>query len=450
MHYNIFMNKVKEPAVKGMFYPNDSEGLKNQLKSFECKKVYDYNTRLVIVPHAGLIYSGQLAYQGISQLDRNIKNIFIFAPAHRASFEGLALSGYDEWKTPVGNISLNQQINKELEDDFKAKILDSAHENEHSIEIQIPIIQTLFQEIKIIPVLVGMENPNKITDIIKKYYNNKDFGFIISSDLSHFLTDERAKILDNKTAQMIETGNIQGFNYEQACGAVGICGAVLFANKNKYSLIRVNLINSSHVSNDKSRVVGYGSWILYEGEKNKFLKKHYSSYMLNLVKNVIKSRFSKEKIITNHTAVFDESGACFVTLKKHGNLRGCIGSIIAHRPLIDDLINHANNSAFKDPRFNPVEQNELDELKIDISLLSDPKPIEFSDEKDLLEKIVPYKDGIIIKDGNYQAVYLPSVWEEIPDKELFLKSLKMKAGMQPDHFSDTFEALRFYSEYIEE
>jgi len=238
------------------------------------------------------------------------------------------------------------------------------------------------------------------------------------------LNDNNARKIDNETAQMIESGNVQNFRYEQACGAIGIYGLVEFANLLNYSLIRVDMYNSSLTSGDKSRVVGYGSWFLYEGEKNTFY--------------------------TNHPPVFNEQGACFVTLKKDGRLRGCIGSIIAHQPLINDLVQHAKDAAFHDPRFNPVEESEVDSLTMDISLLSDPKPMSFTDEADLLNQMVPYKDGIIIKDKGYQAVYLPSVWEELPDKELFLKSLKMKAGLPPEHFSKTFEAYRFKTEYIEE
>ena len=208
------------------------------------------------------------------------------------------------------------------------------------------------------------------------------------------------------------------------------------------------MINSSLFSGDKKRVVGYGSWFLYEGSKNKFIKEYYSNYLIDLCRNVILSKFNKNEVITNHASVFNELGACFVTLKKEDNLRGCIGSIIAYRPLIADIVQHAQNAAFNDSRFNPVKESEVKDLKINISLLSSPEPMNFKDEEDLLNKIVPYKDGIIIKDGNYQAVYLPSVWEEIPDKELFLKSLKMKAGLSPDHFSKTFEAYRFEAEYI--
>lgn len=447
------MTKIKEPAVANSFYSGNAEELRNQLKSFSENNTnkYEYKTRAVIVPHAGLIYSGKLAFEGISQLDKNIKNIFIFAPAHRVGFEGIALSSFDEWKTPLGNIKINQDINKELEANFGAIFFDKAHEKEHAVEIQIPAIQTLFDEnVKIIPIVVGDENPEKITEIISEYYPNKEIGFIISSDLSHFLTDEKAKSLDNKTAQMIETGNIQDFYHEQACGILGIYGLCNFANEVNYSLIRINMHNSSKTSGDKSSVVGYGSWFLYEGTKNKFLKEFYSEFILKLCREVILSKLDKKNITIHQPPVFDEVGACFVTLKKYGNLRGCIGSIIAHKALISDLIDNAQNAAFYDPRFEPVERNEVEDLTIDVSILSDPKQMIFKDEADLLDQIVPYKDGIIIQDGRYKAVYLPSVWEELPEKEIFLKSLKMKAGMSPNHFSPNFKAFRFETEYIEE
>ncbi len=446
------MKRIKEPAVANMFYTGDADLLLNQLKSFEKinRNGYEYKTRAVIVPHAGLIYSGQLAFEGINQLNRDIKNIFIFAPSHRTVFEGLALTSYDEWETPLGTIEINKEINEQLIKNHNAHIYDEAHKEEHSIEIELPIIQYLYKDIKIIPVLIGKESPQKITEIIEEYYKDKECGFIISSDLSHFLTDDNAKKTDNETAQMIESGNINGLRFEQACGAIGIFALVSFANKLNYSLIRVNLRNSSAVTRDKTRVVGYGSWIMYEGNKNQFLKEFYSDYMIDICRKSICSKFDEQTIYTNHKYVFNQYGACFVTLKKNGYLRGCIGSIIAHQPLINDLVIHSQDAAFRDPRFNPVEKDEINDLVINISLLSHPKQITFSDEIDLLNKITPYKDGIIIRDKDKQAVYLPSVWEELPDKNEFMQSLKVKAGMSPNHFSSTFEAFKFETEYIEQ
>ena len=450
MYYNAVMEKVKQPSVAGTFYTTDAADLKKQIDTFKenSKNQYTVSARAVIVPHAGLVYSGRLAFEGISMLDKNIENVFIFAPAHRAGFEGLALSSFDGWNTPFGDIEINQGINKELEEKFEAKFYDAALEKEHAIEIQIPLIQQLFENVKIIPVLIGMEKPETIEKIIETYYPDTRNGFIISSDLSHFLKDEQAKKLDSITAQMIEAGNIANFSPRQACGMTGILGLTRFANQKNYSLIRIDMTNSSSVSGDKTSVVGYGCWFLYEGEKNHFLKEHYSDLIKQLCRLSIKSRLEKFNEKINYPQVLDEAGACFVTLETNGQLRGCIGSIIAHKTLIEDLLTNAQHAAFSDPRFKPLTKEEFEKTDIAVSVLSEPKPLAFNGEEDLLEKIVPFKDGIIIKDGNHQAVYLPSVWEQLPDKKEFLNSLKIKAGLAPEHFSKTFQAFRFETVYI--
>ena len=444
------MGKIKESAVSGMFYSSDKNELTNQIKSFEQnnKNYYKNSTRAVIVPHAGLVYSGRIAYEGINQLDKNLKTIFIIAPAHRVAFEGFALLNCTEWQTPLGLIKIDEDINNELAKNYGFN--DEAYIEEHAIEVEIPLIQSVFEEVSIVPILVGRTTPDTVQNIIQKYYADENIGFVISSDLSHYLSDERAKQIDIKTAKMIETGDISGFMYEQACNAVGIAGLVQFANKNRFSLIRIDMENSGKTSGDFSRVVGYGSWFLYEGTKYEFIEKYYSKYILDLARTLLNMHFEKKNITINYPQVFDELGACFVTLEKHSQLRGCIGSIVAHRPLINDIVEHTKNAAFNDPRFNPVLKDELNDLKISVSILTSPEPINFVSEADLLSKIVENKDGIIIKDGNYQAVYLPSVWEQIPNKSEFLNSLKMKAGLPPNHFSQTFEAYRFHTLYIKE
>lgn len=446
------MRKIKEATVANTFYTGSAEDLILQIQNFKetSKNLYKYATRAVIVPHAGLVYSGRLAYEGISQLDKGIKNLFIFAPSHRVGFNGIAISSYDAWETPIGTSDVNQEICKELHDRFGANLNDDAMAAEHSIEVELPIIQSVFDNVKIIPVLIGKENPEIIRNIIETYYPDKENGFIISSDLSHYLNDEKAKATDKITAQMIETGNISNFKYEQACGAVGIAGLVTFANTHKFSMIRIDLANSSEVSEDKSKVVGYGTWFLYEGDKNEFIAKYHPAFVIDICKIIIQSEFDQKPMSIIYPQVFDQPGACFVTIEKNGHLRGCIGSIVAHRPLITDLVEHAKDAAFKDTRFSAVREEELPELKFAVSILTEPRKIVFDNEEQLMEKIVPNEDGIIIRDGDFQAVYLPSVWAELPDKTEFMKSLKKKAGMDENHFSETFEAFKFHTIYIKE
>lgn len=444
------MQKTRPMAAAGKFYTSDKEALIKQLKEFEQNNIrdYEYKTRAVIVPHAGYIYSGKLASEGFQYLDKNVKNVFIIAPPHYVPVKNVALSEFEKWATPLGEIEVNKEINDELLRNFGCEYQDDAFRNEHSIEVQVPFIQRLMPNVKIVPLLIG-QNHGKAEKIIKHYWNNPENAFVISSDLSHFYPSTEAKKIDSVTAEMIETKNLENFSHDQACGGMGVCALVNFAKEKGFSLIRVGMVNSGDVTGDNLRVVGYGSWLLYEGEKNEFIKKYFSDFVINVCKQsilaVLDDRPHKlEKI----PAVFKEYGACFVTLEKNDDLRGCIGSIIAHRSLIDDLVKNAQNSAFSDPRFQPLKKDEFRDLSINVSLLSTPEKMDFKDEADLLNQIRPFIDGIIIKDRGYQAVYLPSVWEQLPEKEMFLNSLKIKAGMPPKYFSDTFEAYRYTTEYI--
>lgn len=446
------MSKIKNAVAAGRFYTGVRSELQSQLDQFTDNNRTDYEceSRAIIVPHAGYYYSGQLASEGFQYLSSQAKNVFIVAPSHYLPFHGLALSDFDKWATPLGEVPVNQEINKELIKNFGCKYLNEAFAEEHSVEVQVPFIQKRLPNAQIIPILVGSADNKRITEIISYYWDNPENAFVFSSDLSHFYPTEDAKKIDHQTAEMVETKYMEQFNPNQACGATGVQALVGFAKEKNYSLIRIGLKNSGDVTGDTKRVVGYGSWLLFEGETGEFLKKYFSEFIIGVCRKSIYAGFEDKQVdaFEHIPEVFRENGACFVTLEKDEELRGCIGSIIAHRPLIDDLIKNSHNSAFSDPRFSPLTKEEFKGLSISVSLLSNPEKMSFSDEADLLDKIEPFVDGIIIKDGFSQSVYLPSVWEQLPDKELFLKSLKIKAGMSPTHFSSTFEAYKFKTEYI--
>lgn len=436
------MKKIKNPSVAGRFYPNNTDELLNLFKQYEndIKIDSNYISQLVISPHAGYIYSARCAYQALKHIKG--ENIFIFSPAHKVYVNTAAICDYDSFLTPLGEVELNKDIISELQ----VEINNIAFEDEHAIEVQLPILQYLHKNFKIIPVIVGQNGTSVVNNIISKYWNDKSCSFVISSDLSHYMSDTQAKKLDEISAYMIESNDYRKFHPQQACGAASIIGALKFAQEKNYSFIRLDMRNSSSAANDKSRVVGYGSWLLYEGEKNTYIAKYFGNLLKEIAYNSIKSKGNVT--LENYPCVLNQFGASFVTLQKNNKLRGCIGSSYAHRPLIADLIHNAYLSAYSDTRFNPLNESELSEIDIKISLLSEPYEIHFSSEEDLLDKIIPCKDGLIIQDGQYRALYLPSVWEQLSDKKLFLYSLKQKAGLEPTYFSKTFKAWKFHSEYI--
>ncbi len=143
------------------------------------------------------------------------------------------------------------------------------------------------------------------------------------------------------------------------------------------------------------------------------------------------------------SAWLEEPGATFVTLTLHGQLRGCIGSLEAHRPLIEDVKHNAIAAAFKDPRFQPLSKEEFAEVVIEVSQLSPPKPIQFSSEQNALEQLIPGIDGVIIELGRYRATFLPQVWAQLPQPQVFIAHLKNKAGLPQDYWSDDIRLSRY-------
>jgi AmmeMemoRadiSam system protein A len=153
--------------------------------------------------------------------------------------------------------------------------------------------------------------------------------------------------------------------------------------------------------------------------------------------------------VSDYPAHLGEQRASFVTLNRMGELRGCIGTLEAYQPLVQDVAEHAWAAAFRDPRFPPLRQDEFSDLEIHISILSEPEPMVFSDEADLLAQIRPGTDGLIIEDGGRRGTFLPSVWEQLPHKEDFLAHLKRKAGLSVSHWSDSVRLWRYTTESFE-
>ncbi len=460
------MKEIKSSNIKGMFYPNDTKELYHMIETFDkgTSNVYDIKTRTIVAPHAGYIYSGNVAYEAINYLDDNIKTIFIIAPSHRNYFEGLISPNYDEFETPLGNISVNKEIVKKL-NEFNVKINNLPFENEHSLEVFFPLIQYKFKKnnnVKIVPILYGDTDYQEIYKIIDIFYDDNKNGFIISTDLSHFYKEEEAKIIDKKTFEVINELNLDGFKNGMCCGLIGLMGLTKFVKEHNFSLIPLDYKTSSSTNNDKTSVVGYGSWLLSEMGQAEFIKKYLKDNLFNIVKKSItyplceniKSKFTPK--LENYPLILSMPFATFVTIYKKEHLRGCIGSIIPYNSIVEDVANNAYNASYKDPRFYPLEKEEFSDIKFEISILTPLTKLEFNTQEELLDRLKIDIDGLIIQDKNYQAVYLPQVWEHFKidgfnDKDIklqFLQSLKEKAGLNKDYFSQSFEAYIFHVEKL--
>ena len=177
--------------------------------------------------------------------------------------------------------------------------------------------------------------------------------------------------------------------------------------------------------------------------------------LLRIAKTSILSRFHTEYVIDEEQLIRDypylgKDGATFVTIHYDKNLRGCIGSIIAHRTLLHDIIDNAISAAFKDYRFNPLSIDELSHLTLEVSVLTEPKLLDYEDFDDLVSKIRPNIDGLILKHGEYQGTFLPQVWEQLPNAKIFLEHLSMKAGSNPAIYYEHPQIYTYQVDAIEE
>jgi len=473
------MTIIRPPAVAGTFYPNDADILRSEIDGLMDAALHsdavsgDVSPKAIIVPHAGLMFSGSLAALGfatVRALKDTIKRIVIIGPAHRMAFQGIALARADQFATPLGNMRCDLPALQKALALPHVQMLDDAHTLEHGLEIELPFIQRLFGEdadIGIVPLLVSRCSPRQVHEVIEKLWGGPETLIVISSDLSHFHDYDTAKKMDNRTRAMIENFDAENIDTNDACGALPVAGMLIAARNRGMKIKTLGMRNSGDVTGDKSRVVGYGAWAVYDGKasgmggdgEDDFTKatetliRTHGSAMLDLCRQSILHGMETGaplEVSANEVGpALAAPGACFVTLKKAGQLRGCIGSIISHAPLATDLCENAFKAAFRDPRFAGLSRAEIgDDLELSISVLSPPQPFGFADEADFIAKLTPFEDGIILADGNRRGLFLPQVWDQLPDPKDFLAHLKRKAGLAMDHWSPNMRAERFITRGI--
>ncbi len=455
------INPTRKTAVAGLFYPADTYQLDKNLDGYLEHFSSDNGTQpqIIIVPHAGYQFSAgvaAVAYKRLQPYASKIKNVFILGPSHYVYTKGVALSSANSFKTPLGNITVNTALVEELSQNKLFSFNDEAHRKEHSIEVQLPFLQKVLENFNIIPMAYGDIKPEYIAEILEPYLAKNDSLLVVSADLSHYLSYEEAKKEDEKTAEKIQ--NAIPLDDHNSCGASGINTAMLIAKKHGLIPNMLDLINSGDTGSDKFRVVGYGAWSFEKHEEN--LKgidleqrnlENFARHNKNQLFDIVNKSLNEAVVNNAHFEpsrddfdnVLFNKGASFVTLKLDGKLRGCIGSLIANRAIAIDLAQNAYNAAMHDNRFSPLTKEELKKITFSISLLTDFEKIDYTSYDDLITKIKPFEDGILINDGERKGVFLPSVWEMIPNKNDFMSELKIKAGLSPSYWSDEIKVFKF-------
>lgn len=421
--------KIRKPCCAGTWYSNDKKELAKEIDGY-LKEADDYNldVKAVVVPHAGIGYSGKIAALSFKQL-HDFKKVIVLGTAHTYPLENASMTDVDYYATPLGNVKVCGNVKGK---DILKKV-DEAHVKEHSIEIELPFLQRVLNDFCIIPVIVGKVNTTAFTEFLEKNLDEETV-IVVSVDLSHFHSYEEAKELDNYSISSILDMNSGNIKNSEIDSPYAVMSVIELAKKKGWSAKLLDYKNSGDITGDKSSVVGYSAIVFYEEYSESERK-----FMLNLAKSAVEEYVKTGKRITakNVPEKLKEERACFVTLNENDNLRGCIGTLTPVGRLYESIIDNAISACSRDPRFTPVEEKELTKISYEVSILTEPKKISYKNESELFQKI--NGKGVILKKGVYEATYLPQVWEQFGSEQDFLSSLCEKAGLDSNEWKKKIE-----------
>ncbi|MBD3168628.1 MAG: AmmeMemoRadiSam system protein B [candidate division Zixibacteria bacterium] len=477
--YSVGFCSTRYPAVDGRFYPGDKNRLKQKinqlLENVPDQPQVEGKIVSLIVPHAGYIYSGQTAaygYKLISGLGYDA--IIIVGVSHRQPFTGSSVWKEGAYITPLGSTPVAVEIAREMMN-FSPRITfrKEVHIREHSVEVQVPFIQYSHPGVPIVPVLTGDRDEKSIdalADALVEVSRNRNILLIASTDLAHYVSREKAYSMDEAGIESIINLDYSGFLNKLKSGKTQFCGgsavaAVLKASRQLGAdrAYRLHYYDSGYATGDKSSVVSYLAVAITDldskPKKGEVMKENKAKFTLDEQQKKTLLKIAREAIgaavagnatplppTINDPVLLTKSGA-FVTITKHGQLRGCIGYTEAFKPLYETVHECAISAAMRDPRFHPLTADELDNIHLEISVLTPMEKVEN------LEEIKVGRDGLMIEKGMHRGLLLPQVATDYGwDRETFLQQTCRKAGLPMNAYKDddaviySFSALIFEEE----
>ena len=475
-------NVAKEPIVRpatqaNRFYTGDTRELSEEVDSLLVLHAKDRKyeqVAAVIVPHAGYYFSGNVAaaaYQSIPE-GKVYKRIFLLGPSHHEWLDGASVNTeFDYYSTPLGNVKVDVETARLLTNTDGTDKTDSvffynpkAHDREHCLEVQLPFLQRRFGEVPpIVPIIISTNDFRKLKRIAEtlKPYMTEENLFVISSDFSHYPKYEDACEVDARTGKAVESGDVERFIAQleenarsgvrnlatSACGELAIATLMLMMQDGGYEVKHLLYQNSGDIENhDHSRVVGYHAFAILRRATQEFVltddeKRILKDIALTSISDSLAGKPIAES--TTLTATLKRKCGAFVSLHKQGRLRGCIGHFGEDVPLHEIVAEMARAAAFEDPRFIPVTKDELDDIDIEISVLTPMRRIQSLDEFQL------HRHGIYIRKGYRSGTFLPQVADEVNwTKEEFVGHCAQdKAGIGWDGWKEAelyvYEAIVF-------
>lgn len=465
----------RKPAVADRFYPGDSAALRAMLKELFSHIPAPGKGKPVIAvisPHAGYVFSGEVAAAAIGQADpeKEYKNVFILGCSHRASYQGASIYAAGNYITPLGMVNVNLELARKLIAENRALACDSyAQLNEHSLEVQVPFLQYhLEKEFRIVPILFGTQDPaicKSIASTLNPYLTPENL-FVISTDFSHYPPYQEAVKVDQSVAEAIVTNNPVTFlktvrNCERkgienlstgCCSWPGVLTLIYMTENMPGISYREVLYRNSGDSKygDRQQVVGYYALSVSGAtQDNSFaFSGAEKKELLAIARNTIREYLSSGKVLRIDTgalspALLQKAGA-FVTLRKNGDLRGCIGHFDADKPLWSIVQQMAISSSTQDYRFPKVLPPELKEITVEISVLTPMRKISSVDE------IIPGKHGIYMIQGGRGGTFLPQVATETgwTLEEFLGHCARDKAGIGWDGWKDPDTEIFVYEAFV--
>jgi hypothetical protein len=465
---------VRHSRWDDQFYPGSAQVLRDTINGFLEKVDQEKlpGTLIALIsPHAGYVYSGQVAAYAYRQLEGEVfDTVVLLGPSHYVPVKGACIDSNEWWETPLGKVKVDSEFAKEIVNKHPSFQFDEkTHKNEHSLEVQLPFLQTTLKDFQIVPIVFNESSRQfcqLLADAIVRSKGKRRILIVASTDMSHYYQYGRACLMDGLAIKDLENFDLDslqehiGSGKTELCGSAAVFTALLVAKAcgaNNVQLLKY--ANSGDVTGDKGKVVGYGAFAIMQREEEKIIpeleKEKGGKKMLNEKQQKILlgiARKTIEEYIRNRKVpdfevddpILKEKRGVFVTLHRRGMLRGCIGYIMPLEELYKAVSKMAIESSTGDPRFPPVRPEELDEIEIEISVLTVPERVSSIDEIEL------GKHGVIVKKGYHQGVFLPQVATETGwTKEEFLNRLCYdKAHLPEDAWKDKETEIYIFSAQV--
>lgn len=419
---------IREPYVAGQFYPNSAYQLRSQIKSMVDTTVPKEDVIGLISPHAGYIYSGTVTGAAVSRV--KFKDTFIIiGPNHTGAGKPLSIMTEGVWRTPLGDIEIDSELGKKvlslskhLQEDYLAHIY------EHSIEVQLPFLQYFRSDIKIVPIILSHASGNVYKEIGKDLAraikeSGREAVILASSDMTHYEPQDSAREKDNKAIEAILAldedelmRRVRGLDITMCGYAPAVCLISAAKEMGAGGAKLVKYMTSGDTTGDYNAVVGYAGIIIVA-----------MSPLAKLARETVETYVRDGKVYRPRelTPEMKERAGVFVSIHKHGDLRGCIGTFEPVAPNVgEEIVRNAISSAIDDPRFHPIGPGELIDLDYSVDVLTSPEPVK--DEKQL----DPKKYGVIVASGWRRGLLLPDL-EGVDTVEQQIDICRQKAGISP-------------------